>query len=76
MIADYYTKPLQGALFRKMRDIVMGLTIFPDEERVNLCENVSKKAPVEYSGTEGAVTKINKNRPITVAEKKQSHMQT
>ena len=70
MIADYYTKPLHGALFRKMRDIVMGLTIFPDDERVNLSENVSEKAPVEYSGTEGATVKNNKNRPIIVAEKK------
>ena len=40
MIADYFTKPLQGALFEKMRDIIMGLIIFPDEERVNLGEFV------------------------------------
>ena len=26
MVADYYTKPLQGTLFRKMRDALMGLT--------------------------------------------------
>ena len=26
MVADYYTKPLQGSLLRKMRDIVMGIT--------------------------------------------------
>ena len=38
MIADYYTKPLQGSLFRKMRDIIMGLIAFPDEERVGLGE--------------------------------------
>jgi hypothetical protein len=25
MIADYMTKPLQGKLFRKFRDIIMGL---------------------------------------------------
>ena len=24
MLADYYTKPLQGKLFRKMRDVIMG----------------------------------------------------
>ena len=39
MIADFYTKPLQGALFRKMRDIVMGLNPFPEEERVEINEN-------------------------------------
>jgi len=26
MIADYYTKPLQGELFRGMRDKIMGVT--------------------------------------------------
>ena len=26
-VSDFNTKPLQGSLFRKMRDIVMGLTI-------------------------------------------------
>jgi hypothetical protein len=25
MIADYFTKPLQGSLFRKLRDLVMGI---------------------------------------------------
>ena len=44
MIADYYTKPLQGSLFKKMRDILMGLTPFPEEERVGLSENSSSKA--------------------------------
>ena len=39
MVADYYTKPLQGALFRKFRDILMGLAPFPDEERVRYDEN-------------------------------------
>ena len=31
MIADFMTKPLQGALFRKFRDIVMGADVIkPD----------------------------------------------
>ena len=42
MISDYDTKPLQGSLFRKLRDILMGLTPFPDEEHVRFNENVSK----------------------------------
>ena len=41
MIADVYTKPLQGFLFRKMRDIVMILTSFSDEERVRLNEKAN-----------------------------------
>ena len=34
MIADYFTKPLQGSLFKKLRNIIMGATEFPAEERV------------------------------------------
>ena len=34
MIADFYTKPLIGSLFKKMRDIVIGLAPFPVEECV------------------------------------------
>ena len=36
MIAHYYTKPLQGSLFKRMRGILMELAQFPDEERVGL----------------------------------------
>ena len=42
MIADYYTKPLQGSLSRKLRDTMMVLAPFPDEERVRFNENVSE----------------------------------
>jgi len=41
MIADYFTKPLQGSLFKKMRDILMGLAPFPEEERVGVQNKVS-----------------------------------
>ena len=34
MIADYFTKPLQGNLFTTMRDIIMGITPYPTKERV------------------------------------------
>ena len=36
MIADYFTKPLQGLLFRKMRNIIMGVILFSVEERVEI----------------------------------------
>ena len=76
MIADFYTKPLQGSLFRKMRDIVMGLAAFPDEERVDLLENVSKIASVECTSTKNSSTKLGdvgakpegyKNRNVSYA---------
>ena len=34
MAADFYTKPLHGSLFKKMRDIMMGLIPFPEEEYI------------------------------------------
>ena len=43
MIADYFTKPLQGSLFRKMRDIIIGITNFPEEESVRYTQNMSLK---------------------------------
>ena len=50
MLADYFTKPLQGSQFRKFRDIIMGYkpisTLFDEialKERVELCGDVSKK---------------------------------
>ena len=33
MIADYFTKPLQGSLFRKMKAVIMGVTSFPVEKK-------------------------------------------
>lgn len=36
MVADFYTKPLQGSLFRKMRDYIMGLAPSLSEERVGI----------------------------------------
>ena len=47
MIADYFTKPLQGSLFRKMRDIIMGVTSFPVEERVEISDEKSTKKQCE-----------------------------
>jgi len=38
MLGDFFTKPLQGSLFKKMRDVVMGLqpiTILKTEEELN-----------------------------------------
>ena len=34
MIADYFAKPLQGLLYRKMRDIIMDVTPFLVKERI------------------------------------------
>ena len=45
MVADYFTKPLQGKLFKVMRDYIMGTNRIPIEERVgNQNEKTSKIA--------------------------------
>ena len=42
MIADFYTKPLQGALFIKMRNFIMGLDNAFCEERVEKRDDLDK----------------------------------
>ena len=42
MVADFLTKPLQGALFRRMMDIIMGHTCFTTEERVDSSRKMTK----------------------------------
>ena len=44
MIGDYMTKPLQGSLFRKFRDLIMGVVPI---ERQNNVKEVSKKEAAE-----------------------------
>ena len=57
MITEYYTKPLQGSLFRKIRNILMGLVPFPDEECVKLDENTTKNIEV-YGNFTDTVSRI------------------
>jgi len=64
MLADFFTKPLQGALFRKFRDVVMGkehvstlkrTVLDPSQERVGSHEMTSDKRPetVLFGGSFG-----------------------
>ena len=39
MISDFFTNPLQGKLFKYLKDIVMVLETFPMEEHVGLYDN-------------------------------------
>ena len=47
MLADYFTKPLQGALFHQFRDIIMGrvspFTLLEDTFSYTIKERVGKK---------------------------------
>ena len=72
MIADFYTKPLQGSLFRKLRDILMGLAPFPEEERVAVCKKVSLEIDSSGNGSEPVSREpstINRNvKSVTYAD--------
>ena len=61
MVADFFTKPLQGSLLKKIRELIMGHSRFPAEERV---ENSIK---TDTRATENLDTyKVRKN--VTFAD--------
>ena len=43
-IADFLNKTLQGELFKRMRDIIMGHACFPTEELVDSSRKMTKMA--------------------------------
>ena len=62
MIADYFTKPLQGGLFKKLRNYVMGSTALPIEERVGEDEDFkNKRLPIDKAVKIRAVKKSYAN---------------
>jgi len=60
MIADYFTKPLQGKLFVILRDQIMGISDTPMEERVG--NNEAKKISI------GASTTPTRKRDVSWAD--------
>ena len=65
MIADFFTKPLQGSLFLKMRTLIMGLPL-PDEARAKIVKR--KSAP--YTATPARSTGVCWNKCVKDNEKK------
>ena len=61
MLADFLTKPLQGSLFRRMRDIIMGITPFPSEERVGDYRKMNGESRLNSTSKKGS--KGKKNNP-------------
>ena len=70
MLADYFTKPLQVSLFKKLRNYVMGTTIIPDEERVGININHNDK-----NGT-SEITVRNNDRKASYADIEKSKVNT
>jgi hypothetical protein len=70
MIANYFTKPLQGLIFRKLRDMIMGNTdIALPTEKVSVTMNQSKAIPAvlpqqESRSVLGKEVEINSSPPL------------
>ena len=72
MLADYFTKPLQGRLFHSLRDIIMGKTsifemldqYFPIKERVGNNEKCEEETKGKNSGTRSEVQTLNSDTEI------------
>jgi hypothetical protein len=65
MVADFVTKPLQGSVFRELRDYIMGgvRCIKPKTDVVSLCQKKADKNLIKKS-------KVNGKRHITVTGSK------
>ncbi len=65
MVADYTSKPLQGSLFKELRDYIMGRVrcIRPKSDVVSLGQKKASKKLVKKS-------KVNGKRRITVTGSK------
>jgi hypothetical protein len=66
MVADFFTKPLQGKLFKYLRNMIMGITPLTLEERVEKHEISSvKKGKKSNSENEGEYSSMEISHPQT-----------
>lgn len=78
MLADYFTKPLQGKLFHTLRNIIMGNTTifdmmskyYPIKERVENNRNLEREEKDRESKT-----KIRKERNVNITNEKYRSME-
>lgn len=64
MVADFFTKPLQGALFRRLRDIVMGVVPINEVFAYTKQERVVKNVPFDKT-----VSKPDSQKKISALDK-------
>ena len=67
MVADYFTKPLQGGLFRKLRRIIMGwdpLTTLEDKEHVSASEERVVELSNDESMENRKVVELSNDEPM------------
>ena len=71
MVADFFAKPLQGKLFKYLRDIIMGITHLPSpltlEERVGKRESHDQREHDKKNTNKNVVSK-----PVHVVEERSS----
>ena len=53
MISDYFTKPLQGSLFRRLRDFIMNVPSGYGPSSIQVTDHRSVLNENDRSGTEG-----------------------
>jgi hypothetical protein len=75
MLADFFTKPLQGSLFERFRKVLMGhthidtlspLSLFPTEERVEEKKNTAKTELVAAGKNGPGEQNTNVSEDVTV----------
>jgi hypothetical protein len=72
MIADFFTKPLQGALFAKFRDIIMGITHFSTLDAPNPVEPRSVLNMDSLASTGSVTTHSGLNERTSYSSTKKS----
>ena len=75
MIADFFTKPLQGTLFRKLRDVVMGYKHIDSLHESN-GESSAKERVRNETKTKKEMVMAANNSPSVVKVKKDSKKMT
>lgn len=65
MVADFFTKPLQGALFRRLRDIVMGVVpidnVFDYSKQERVVKNGNSKSDTGKGDSQGSSSALDES---------------
>jgi hypothetical protein len=68
MLADFFTKPLQGSLFRKFRDVIMGhkhISTLKETKPTPPQERVEEDKENVWNGVDGRKTDVSTPGPVT-----------
>ena len=73
MIADYFTKPLQGNLLTTLRDTIMGIINYPTKERAEdkMCSG-NEREEIKPSTSSKGGSQVGREDTVTNAMPKNS----